>query len=316
MDTLYVPLWVKSYHSFLEGASSPEELVEEAKRLGLPALALTDRDGVYGVVRAHMKAKEVGIHLIIGSQVSVAHLEQPTAPALAHSPARHGPRRLCEPLPPYHVRPAAFPKGREPAKLAGGMRACGRAYRPVGRRGELAFRRSRSYAHREASQRRLRGSPLRLDRPPPPGRGTGGGGPHGLARPVAMACLSWPRRRSFTIRRPDAPSRTCSPASAMGSPSPLPDAGPSPTRNTVSSPLPHSAPSIRGWPMQWPAPGKSESAAPSQWTISVTATLPRSSPGDAPLQSGCGSSRSRERPSATGAAYRPMSRPNLRGSLP
>jgi error-prone DNA polymerase len=81
MTDSYVPLWVKSYHSFLEGASSPEELVEEAGKLGLPALALTDRDGVYGVVRAHVKAKEVGIHLIIGSQVSVAHLEQPTSPA-------------------------------------------------------------------------------------------------------------------------------------------------------------------------------------------------------------------------------------------
>jgi error-prone DNA polymerase len=67
----YVPLWVKSYHSFLEGASSPEELVGEAKRLGLSALALTDRDGVHGVVRAHIKAKEVKIHLIIGAQVTV-----------------------------------------------------------------------------------------------------------------------------------------------------------------------------------------------------------------------------------------------------
>ena len=63
----YVPLWVKSYHSFLEGASSPEELVEEAKALGLSSLAITDRDGVYGVVRAHVKAKEVGIRLIIGT---------------------------------------------------------------------------------------------------------------------------------------------------------------------------------------------------------------------------------------------------------
>jgi error-prone DNA polymerase len=67
----YVPLWVKGHHSFLEGASSPAELVEEAKRLGLPALALTDRDGVYGAVRAHVKAKEAGLHLIIGSQVTV-----------------------------------------------------------------------------------------------------------------------------------------------------------------------------------------------------------------------------------------------------
>jgi len=67
----YVPLWCKSNFSFLEGASHPDELVEEAHRLGLPAIALTDRDGVYGVVRAHVKARELGIKLIIGSQVSV-----------------------------------------------------------------------------------------------------------------------------------------------------------------------------------------------------------------------------------------------------
>src|SRR5947199_606831 len=67
----YVPLWCKSNFSFLEGASHPDELVEEANRLGLPVLALTDRDGVYGVVRAHVKAREAGLHLIIGSQVTV-----------------------------------------------------------------------------------------------------------------------------------------------------------------------------------------------------------------------------------------------------
>lgn len=66
-----VPLWCKSNGSFLEGASRPEELVEEAHRLGLPALALTDRDGVYGVVRAHVRAREVGLHLLLGSQVTV-----------------------------------------------------------------------------------------------------------------------------------------------------------------------------------------------------------------------------------------------------
>jgi error-prone DNA polymerase len=67
----YVPLWCKSNFSFLEGASHPDELVEETKRLGLSWLALTDRDGVYGIVRGHVKAQELGIHLIIGSQVSV-----------------------------------------------------------------------------------------------------------------------------------------------------------------------------------------------------------------------------------------------------
>jgi error-prone DNA polymerase len=67
----YVPIWCKSNFSFLEGASHPDELVEEAQRLGLPSLALTDRDGVYGIVRAHVKAQELGLHLIIGSQITV-----------------------------------------------------------------------------------------------------------------------------------------------------------------------------------------------------------------------------------------------------
>src|SRR4051794_12148987 len=65
-------LWCKSNFSFLEGASHPEELVNEAHRLGMPAIALTDRDGVYGTVRAHVAAKEAGIKLIIGSEVTLA----------------------------------------------------------------------------------------------------------------------------------------------------------------------------------------------------------------------------------------------------
>ncbi|MBN2554214.1 MAG: PHP domain-containing protein, partial [Spirochaetales bacterium] len=67
----YVPLWCKSHYSFLEGASSPEELVETAAALELPALALTDRDGLYGAVRAHLEAKKRDLKLIIGSQITV-----------------------------------------------------------------------------------------------------------------------------------------------------------------------------------------------------------------------------------------------------
>ena len=67
----YVPLCCKSNFSFLEGASHPDELVEEAHRLGLSALALTDRDGIYGIVRAHVKAREMGLRLITGSQITV-----------------------------------------------------------------------------------------------------------------------------------------------------------------------------------------------------------------------------------------------------
>jgi error-prone DNA polymerase len=69
----YVPLWCKSNGSFLEGASHPEELVDRAVELELDALAVTDRDGMYGIVRAHEKAKERGISLIIGAQVTVEH---------------------------------------------------------------------------------------------------------------------------------------------------------------------------------------------------------------------------------------------------
>ena len=68
----YTALWCKSHYSFLEGSSEPGELVEEAQRLGLNALAITDRDGVYGVVRAFVRARELGMRLIIGSELTIA----------------------------------------------------------------------------------------------------------------------------------------------------------------------------------------------------------------------------------------------------
>jgi len=67
----YAALWCKSNFSFLEGASHPEELVDTAHGLGLDAVAITDRDGVYGVVRAHVEAQKLGVHLIVGAQVTV-----------------------------------------------------------------------------------------------------------------------------------------------------------------------------------------------------------------------------------------------------
>jgi error-prone DNA polymerase len=68
---MYIPLFCKSSFSFLEGASQPEELIEATAARGLPALALTDRDGVYGIVEAHVAAKEAGVKLIVGSEVSI-----------------------------------------------------------------------------------------------------------------------------------------------------------------------------------------------------------------------------------------------------
>ena len=66
----YAALWCKSNFSFLEGASHPEELVASASELGLAALALTDRDGVHGAVRAHVKARELGVALVLGSEIT------------------------------------------------------------------------------------------------------------------------------------------------------------------------------------------------------------------------------------------------------
>ena len=54
----YAALWCKSNASFLRGASHPEELVDKAAELGLSSIAITDVDGVYGIVRAHERARE------------------------------------------------------------------------------------------------------------------------------------------------------------------------------------------------------------------------------------------------------------------
>ncbi len=65
----YAELHCVTNFSFLRGASHGEELVERAAALGYAALAITDECSVAGVVRAHVEAKERGLHLIIGSEV-------------------------------------------------------------------------------------------------------------------------------------------------------------------------------------------------------------------------------------------------------
>ncbi len=67
----YAELHCHSNFSFLDGASHPEELVEEAARLGLSALALTDHDGMYGVVRFAEAAAAVGVPTVFGAELSV-----------------------------------------------------------------------------------------------------------------------------------------------------------------------------------------------------------------------------------------------------
>src|ERR687890_1771115 len=73
----YAELHCHSNFSFLDGASHPEELVEEAARLGLEALALTDHDGMYGVVRFAEAASAIGLPTIFGAELSLGL----TAPA-------------------------------------------------------------------------------------------------------------------------------------------------------------------------------------------------------------------------------------------
>ena len=68
---MYLELHAASGFSFLEGASQPEDLVAEAVRLGYPALALCDRDGVYGAPRFHKAAQAAGLRALIGCEVSL-----------------------------------------------------------------------------------------------------------------------------------------------------------------------------------------------------------------------------------------------------
>ncbi len=69
--TPYAELHCHSTFSFLDGASHPEELAEEAARLGLEALAITDHDGFYGVVRFAEAARAVGVPTVFGSELSL-----------------------------------------------------------------------------------------------------------------------------------------------------------------------------------------------------------------------------------------------------
>src|SRR5438445_13296187 len=71
MASRYIELHTASAFSFLQGASLPEALVDRAADLGYPALALVDRDGVYGAPRFHKAATAAGIRPIIGAELTI-----------------------------------------------------------------------------------------------------------------------------------------------------------------------------------------------------------------------------------------------------
>jgi error-prone DNA polymerase len=68
---VYIELHTSSAFSFLRGASSPEALIDRAAALGYPALALLDRDGVYGLPRFYQAAKSAGIRAIVGAELTI-----------------------------------------------------------------------------------------------------------------------------------------------------------------------------------------------------------------------------------------------------
>jgi error-prone DNA polymerase len=68
---VYIELHTSSAFSFLRGASLPETLIERAAALGYPAIALLDRDGVYGLPRFYQAAKAAGVRAIVGAELTI-----------------------------------------------------------------------------------------------------------------------------------------------------------------------------------------------------------------------------------------------------
>ena len=114
---MYIELHAASAFSFLDGASTPEALVDRAAALDYPALALLDRDGVYGAPRFHQAATAAGIRPIIGSELTITVVREdvdgPGAirpwrlPVLVES--KEGYRNLCRLVTRMKLR---APKGR------------------------------------------------------------------------------------------------------------------------------------------------------------------------------------------------------------
>ncbi|TQL03970.1 DNA polymerase III subunit alpha [Cellulomonas sp. SLBN-39] len=135
----YAELHAHSAFSFLDGASQPEELAAEAARLGLEALALTDHDGLYGVVRFAQAARAVGLPTVFGAEL---HLPAPDA-------RRHGRERAPAPGPPVLDPPTGVPDpraehllvlARGPDGYRALSRAIGEAHLRTGRKGAADHR--------------------------------------------------------------------------------------------------------------------------------------------------------------------------------
>ena len=96
----YIELHACSAFSFLRGGSFPEQLAEVAAELEMPAIALLDRNGVYGAQRFSVAAREHGVRPIIGAELSME--DGSILPVLVEN--RTGYKNLCELLTQAHLR--------------------------------------------------------------------------------------------------------------------------------------------------------------------------------------------------------------------
>src|SRR5215218_5888849 len=95
----YTELHLRTCYSFLEGASRPDELVITAQKLGYDALAVTDRDGLYGTMEFAQACETAGLRPITGVELTVRHglLDTESGPVLLVLLAEnsHGYANLC-----------------------------------------------------------------------------------------------------------------------------------------------------------------------------------------------------------------------------
>jgi error-prone DNA polymerase len=128
----YIELRTRSAFSFLEGSALPEDLVERAAELGYPALAMGDRDGLYGAPRFYHGAERAGVRAIVGAELTLdlSSTGAPSGHDSGHNPGdqrlyvlvpdRERYRNLCRmitasklrPLNPVAIEPVAVEQGR------------------------------------------------------------------------------------------------------------------------------------------------------------------------------------------------------------
>jgi DNA polymerase-3 subunit alpha len=80
----FVPLRILSAYSMLEGAIDPKGIAKRSRELGFPAAAITDRNGLYGVMEFSQACAAAGVQPIIGTLLAVSRPDRPDAVAPAY----------------------------------------------------------------------------------------------------------------------------------------------------------------------------------------------------------------------------------------